>query len=139
MHSIRPRDAVAAIVAQCFRATVPAERGPMKRVQREALHTVDRYAAAYGDAPTAAATVAALRAQEIAQTLPAGVDGAAVLCAVVRELLVDGDGILCAFDTAVCDAGALHPLQAADVHHVDAIVRECLRMVDGETRATEAA
>jgi hypothetical protein len=81
-----------------------------------------------------------LRAQEIAQTLPAGVDGAAVLCAVVRELLVDGDdGQLCALDAAIRDACVRHPLQATDAHHVDTIVRECLRMVEGDARATEAA
>lgn len=136
---IRPRDTVAAIIAQVFRSTERGERAAAKRLRREALSTVDRAAREHGDAPTALATVAALRAQEIAQGLPAGVDGAAVLCAVVRELLVDGDGILCAFDTAVCDAGALHPLQAADAHHVDAIVRECLAAVEHAARTTEAA
>lgn len=136
---IRPRDAVAAILAQCFRATVPAERGPMKRVHRESLYIADRYARERGDAPTAAATIAALRAQELAQELPAGVDRAAVLCAVVRELVVDGDGILCTFDEAACDAGALHPLDHGAQHHVDAIVRECLAAVEPEARPAEVA
>lgn len=137
---IRPRDTVAAIIAQLFRSTERGERAAAKRLRREALSTVDRAAREHGDAPTALATVAALRAQEIAQGLPAGVDGAAVLCAVVRELLVDGDdGQLCALDAAIRDACVRHPLQAADAHHVDAIVRECLRMVEGDARTTEAA
>jgi len=136
---IRPRDTVAAIIAQVFRSTERGERAAAKRLRREALSTVDRAVREHGDAPTALATVAALRAQEIAQGLPAGVDGAAVLCAVVRELLVDGDGILCALDAAIRDACVRHPLQATDAHHVDTIVRECLRMVEGDARATEAA
>jgi len=136
---IRPRDTVAAIIAQVFRSTERGERAAAKRLRREALSTVDRAVREHGDAPTALATVAALRAQEIAQGLPAGVDGAAVLCAVVRELLVDGDGILYALDAAIRDACVRHPLQATDAHHVDTIVRECLRMVEGDTRTTEAA
>jgi hypothetical protein len=123
---IRPRDALAAILAQAFRATKPAERAAAKRLRREALATVDRAARALGDAPIAAATTAALRAQEIAMGLPAGVDRAAVLCAVVRGMLDDGDGILWALDAAVRDACAQHPLRAEDAHHVEAITRECM-------------
>lgn len=135
---IRPRDALAGFIAECFKRSHPSEKAAAKRLRREALAIIDAVPTTHTPDAFNRFHAAAWGVQEIGRTLPAE-HREAVLCAVVRELLVDGDGMLCALDEAIRDACVRHPLAPAAQHHVDAIVRECLAAVEPDARATEAA
>lgn len=135
---IRPRDIVAAMLCECVRATHPSERAAVKRLRREAPYIVDRATRELSLEVSRAALDVARSVRDAATALP-GVDPAAVLCALVRELLVDGDGILCTLDTAVRDAGVRHPLDPRDAHHVDALVAHCLGALEAPAAETQAA
>ena len=135
---IRPRDALAGFIAECFKRSRPEEKAAAKRLRREALLLICEVKNTHTPDAFNRFLAVAWRVQEIGRTLPAE-HREAVLCAVVRELLVDGDGMLCALDAAIRDACVRHPLHPEAAHHVDAIVRECLAAVEPDARATEAA
>ena len=135
---IRPRDALAGFIAECFKRSRPDEKAAAKRLRREALAIIDKVHSTHTPEAFKGFLEVAWRVQEIGRTLPQE-HREAVLCAVVRELLVDGDGMLCDLDDAIRKACFRHPLHPEAAHHVDTIVRECLRMVEGDARATEAA
>ena len=135
---IRPRDALAGFIAECFKRSRPDEKAAAKRLRREALLIICEVKNTHTAEQFERFMRASWQVQELGRALPVE-HREAVLCDVVRELLVDADGMLCDLDDAIRKACFRHPLHPEAAHHVDAIVRECLRMVESDARTTEAA
>ena len=135
---IRPRDAVAAFIAECFKRSHPSEKAAAKRLRREALLLICEVKDTSTLDVFKGYLAVSWRVQEIGRTLPPE-HREAVLCAVVRELLVEGDNMLVDLDRAIRDACVRHPLDPGAQHHVNAIVRECLAAVEPEARPAEVA
>jgi len=135
---IRPRDALAGFIAECFKRSRPDEKAAAKRLRREALLIICEVKNTHTTEQFERFMRTSWQVQEMGRALPVE-HREAVLCAVVRELLVDGDGMLCDLDDAIRRACFRHPLHPEAVHHVDAIVRECLAAVEPAEHAAEVA